>query len=69
MANTAYKERECRVGKASEEGDHGCPDMEHLRRVWHKQGPSSQTTCTLILEKTTKYVKIIQFSDIAYLLN
>ena len=72
MANTAYKGHECQVGKVSEEGrcDHVCPYMEHLWRVWHRQGPSSQSTCTIVLGKTTKYVmKIIHLSHSAYLLN
>lgn len=72
MANTAYKGHECQVGKVSEEGrcDHVCPYMEHLWRVWHRQGPSSQSTWTVLLGKTTKYVmKIIHFSHSAYLLN
>lgn len=71
MANTAYEGRECQVGKGSEEGwrDRTCPRMEHLGQIWHKQGPSSQTTCTINLDKTTKSVmKIIQFSLSAYLL-
>lgn len=71
MANTAYEGHECQVGKGSEEGrgDRTCPYMEHLWRIWHKQGPSSQSTCTIILDKTTKYVmKIIQFSLSAYIL-
>lgn len=44
-------------GKGSEEGrgDRICPYMEYLWRIWHKQGLSSQTTCTIILDKT-KYV-------------
>lgn len=58
MANSAYKGCECQVGKESEEGrgDHMCSYMERLWRIWHKQGPSSQTTWTIILDKTTKYV-------------
>lgn len=71
MANTAYEGHECQVGRGSEEGrgDRTWPYMEHLWRIWHKQGPSSQSTCTIILDKTTKYVmKIIQFSLSAYIL-
>lgn len=58
MANSAYNGSECHVGKGSEEGrgDHMCPYMGYLWRIWHKQGPSSQTTYTIILDKTTKYV-------------
>lgn len=58
MANSAYNGCECQEGKGSEEGrgDHMYPYMEYLWRIWHKQGPSSQTTYTIILDKTTKYV-------------
>lgn len=70
MANTAYVGRECQVGKGR-----GRTRWPHVSphgtswRIWHKQGPSSQTTCTIILDKTIKYVmKIIQFSLSAYLL-
>lgn len=52
-----------------ERGPQVCWRGTSLWRIWHKQGPSSQTTCTLILDKTTKYVmKIIQFLLFAYLL-
>lgn len=58
MANSAYNGCECQVGKGFEEGrgDHMYLYMEYLGRIWHKQGPSSQTTCTINLDKTTKHV-------------
>lgn len=62
---------ECQVGEVSEEGrgERLCPYMDRLGKTCRKQGPSPQTTRTILVGKTTTCVmKIGQFSPSACLL-